>query len=190
MKSPGEAADRACGFSAMTEASRADWLRVAEFDAAFAKGLPDRVLGLLRLLDDDCHGFAINRFQHCLQAATRAHRAGRSEQYVVCALLHDVGAALAPAKHGEFAALILKPYVSARNHWMLRHHDVFQGYYFQHFFGGDRNARERYRGHPHFEYTAEFCRDFDQSSFDASYDAMPLTAFEPMLRRLLSTPAI
>jgi predicted HD phosphohydrolase len=170
----------------MTEATQADWDGIAEADAAFAGSLPDWLLGHMRLLEDERHGFAIDRLQHGLQAATRALRAGRDEEYVVCALVHDVGTILAPANHAEFGAMIMRPYVSERNYWMLRHHDVFQSYYFQHFFGGDRNRREYLRGHPDFEYTAEFCHQFDQNAFDPDYDTLPLMAFEPMVRRVLA----
>ncbi len=170
----------------MTQSTKAEWLGIAKADAEFARGLPDWLLGHLSLLRNDCHGFAVDRLEHSLQCATRAHRAGRDEEYVTCALMHDIGAILAPADHAEYGAMVLRPYVSERNHWMLRHHDVFQGYYFFQFFGGNRNEREQFRGHPHFEHTAEFCHQFDQSAFDPDYGSMPLEAFEPIVRRVLS----
>jgi predicted HD phosphohydrolase len=173
-------------FNAMTEAGSEQWRAIAQADAIYAAGLPDRLLGQLRLLRDERHAFSIDRLEHCLQAASRALHDGRDEEYVVCALLHDVGAALAPADHAEFAAMVLRPFVSERNHWMLRHHGIFQGYYFFHFFGMDRNLRERLRGHPHFDYTAEFCERYDQNAFDPAYPSLPLEAFEPMLRRVLA----
>ncbi len=174
------------GFNAMTEGDQADWAAIAQGDATFAEGLPGRLLSHLAQLRDDRHGFLVDRLEHCLQTATRAHRAGREEEYVVCALVHDVGALLAPDDHAEFGAMILRPYISERNHWMMRRHAIFQGYYFYHFFGMDRDLREQFRGHPHFEYTAEFCHQFDQNAFDPSYRSMPLEAFEPMLGRLLA----
>jgi predicted HD phosphohydrolase len=174
-------------FRALTEATPADWMHVAEADAAFARRLPDWLLGQLALLRDDCHGFPVDRLEHCLQTATRAHRAGHDEEYVVCALIHDIGAMLAPDDHAEFGAMILRPYISDQNHWMLRHHGIFQGYYFYHYFGGDRHAREQFRGHPHFERTAEFCHRFDQAAFDPDYESMTLAAFDPILRRVLAT---
>jgi len=170
----------------MTEATQADWACVARADAEFARGLPDWLFGHLALLESDCHGFAVDRLEHCLQTATRAHRAGHDEEYVTCALLHDIGAVLAPADHAEFGAMILRPYISDRNHWMMRRHDVFQGYYFFHFFGGNRHQREQFRGHPDFEYTAQFCHQFDQAAFDPTYDSMPLEAFKPIVRRVLA----
>jgi predicted HD phosphohydrolase len=150
--------------------------------------LPDRVLRHLKLLGGDFGGYPVDRLEHCLQTATRAHRDGRDEEYVVCALLHDIGDQLAPANHAAHAATILKPYVSDANHWMVQHHGIFQGYYFFHHLGLDRDMREQFRGHPHFEHTARFCHLYDQVAFDPNYDSMPLEAFEPMLRRVLSRP--
>jgi predicted HD phosphohydrolase len=176
-------------FRAMTEATKADWTAIAEGDAAFALSLPDWLLGHLSMLRDDRHGFAVDRLEHSLQTATRAHRAGHDEEYVVCALFHDIGSMLAPKDHGEFAALVLRPFISEQNHWMLANHAVFQGYYFFHFFGDDRHARDRFRDHPHFEYTAHFSHAYDQAAFDPDYDSMPLSAFEPIVRRLLAAPS-
>ncbi len=173
-------------FSAMTEATGANWLMVRDGDRAYAGDVAGRLLEHLGQLRDDRHGMAVDRLDHCLQSATRAHRAGRDEEFVVCALTHDVGSSLAPHDHGAFAATILAPYVSERHQWMVRHHDIFQGYYYRHVFGADRHIRDRFRGHPDFEYTAEFCHQFDQSAFDPDYDAMPLSAFEPIVRRVLA----
>ena len=172
-------------FHAMTEGTRAQWSRILEADAAFSRDVAGRVLGHLTLLRDDTHGFAVDRLEHALQTATRAHRAGFDEEYVTCALLHDIGAAMSPFEHAAFAATLLKPYVSEGNHWMVEHHDLFQGYHYLHLMGGNRNARNRFRGHRHFRQTVEFCDRFDQAAFDPTYDSMPLQAFEPMVRRVL-----
>jgi predicted HD phosphohydrolase len=173
-------------FHAMTEGTAADWAGIERADAAYERGLADRLLAVLPLLAGEPHGFAIDRLQHGLQAASRAYRDGRDEPYVVCALLHDIGAALAPADHAAMAAMVLRPFVPEADHWMLAHHDIFQGYYFLHFLGHDREARERFRGHTHFERTADFARLYDQSAFDPDYPTMPLDAFVPILRRVLA----
>ena len=175
-------------FHAMTEGTPEDWQAIAAASAEFGRGLPDRLLSHLELLRGDCGGFAIDRLEHSLQTATRAHRDGRDEEYVVCALIHDIGDILGPSNHAEIGAVILKPYVSERNHWMLDHHRIFQGYYFFHHLGLDRDMREQFRGHPDFEHTAQFCHQYDQNAFDPAYDSMPLEAFEPMLRRVLAMP--
>jgi predicted HD phosphohydrolase len=71
---------------------------------------------------------------------------------------------------------------------MVKHHGIFQGYYFFHFLGLDRDMREKFRGHPHFEKTEEFCRVFDQVAFDPDFRSMPLEAFEPMLQNVFRQP--
>lgn len=175
-------------FTAMTDGTAEDWAAIGLAAQAHRGRHVDRIVDHLRLLDDDHGGFAVDRLEHSLQTATRAHRAGEDEEYVVCALLHDLGDILLPASHAEFGAAILKPYVSEANHWMLEHHGVFQGYYFFHHLGLDRDMREQFRGHPHFERTAKFCHQYDQNSFDPGYDSMPLEAFAPMMRRVMETP--
>ncbi len=97
-----------------------------------------------------------------------------------------MGYSFAPDNHSAFAAAILRPYVSKENHWIVKHHGVFQGYYYWHHVGRDRDARERYRGHPQFEACANFCERWDQTSFDPDYDTLPLEHFEPMVRRLFA----
>lgn len=174
-------------FHAMVDGTREDWMIIGRSSAEFNKGLATRVLDHLKLLDGDFGGFAIDRLEHSVQTATRAHRAGMDEEYVVCALLHDIGDTLGSANHADIGAAILKPFVSEKNHWMLENHGIFQGYYFFHHLGLDRDMRERYRGHPYFEYTAQFCHLYDQTAFDPSYESMPLSAFEPMVQRVFSS---
>lgn len=148
--------------------------------------LVDNVLGLLKQMQGPTLGYQIDRYEHSLQSATRAQRDGADEEMVVAALLHDIGDVIAPDNHSQLAAAVLRPYVSERTHWIVEHHGIFQGYYFWHFEGRDRNARERYRGHPHFEACADFCARWDQTSFDPDYDTLPLEVFEPMVRRLFA----
>jgi predicted HD phosphohydrolase len=175
-------------FRAMTEGTLEDWRLIGGELQRFANKLPDRLIAHLELLRGDHGGFPIDRLDHCLQTATRAYQAGRDEEYVVCALLHDIGDTLGSYNHADVAGVIVQPFVSEQNHWMVEHHDIFQGYYFFHFLGLDRDMREEYRGHPHFEKTEEFCRLFDQTAFDPNFKAMPLKAFEPMIQRVFSRP--
>jgi len=183
----GEVLDRA-RFKTMTESTAEDWAAIGRAAAPHRGELPDRILAHLNLLKGDHGGFAVDRLEHSLQTATRAHKDGRDEEYVVCALIHDIGDVLGPANHAEVGAVILKPYVSDANHWMMDKHGIFQGYYFFHHLGLDRDMREQHRGHPHFEYCAQFCHLYDQNSFDPDYRSMPLADFEPMLRRVLAAP--
>jgi len=175
-------------FKAMTEGTQEDWSIILKDALEFNKGLADRVLTHLRLLDGDFGGFPIDRLQHSLQTATRAHRDGRDEEYVICALLHDIGDTLGSYNHPDIAAAILKPFVSEKNHWMVANHGVFQGYYFFDYIGLDKNLRDNFKDHPYYEYTAQFCHLYDQMAFDPDYESEPLEFFEPMLKRLFSQP--
>ena len=175
-------------FRAMDESTQADWMAIGSHFMPFAGQLADRVLTHLKLLDGDYGGFPIDRLQHSLQTATRAHQGGESEDYVVMALLHDIGDTLGSYNHPDIAAAILKPFINPKLLWMCEHHGIFQGYYFFHYIGLDRDLREAFRGHEHFAETARFCEQYDQTAFDASFESAPLEFFEPMVRRLLSRP--
>jgi predicted HD phosphohydrolase len=175
-------------FRSMDHGTAEDWATIGSHFFPYAQGLADRVLTHLKLLDGDYGGFPIDRLQHSLQTATRAHRGGESEDYVVMALLHDIGDTLGTLNHPDIAAAIIKPFADEKLHWMCEHHGIFQGYYFFHYLGMDRDMREQFRGHPHFEDTARFCELYDQTAFDDSYDTAPLDLFEPMVRRFFSAP--
>ncbi|WP_293620582.1 HD domain-containing protein [Ponticaulis sp.] len=175
-------------FKSFVDSTRDDWMIIGRETAEFNKGLADRVLDHLRILRGDYGGFPIDRLEHSLQTATRAHRDGRDEEYVVCALLHDIGDTLGSYNHPDIAAAILKPFVSEQNHWMVANHGVFQGYYFFEHLGLNKNMREQYQGHPWYEYTAQFCHLYDQAAFDPDYESETLEFFEPMVRRVFEKP--
>ncbi len=175
-------------FHAMTEGTQEDWAIIAGASAQYGRELPERIVTHLNLLKGDCGGFVVDRLEHSLQTATRAFRDGRDEEYVVCALLHDIGDVLCPRNHPDIGAAMVFPFVSEANHWMVQQHGIFQGYYFFHHLGLDRDMREQFRGHPHFEHTAQFCHLYDQAAFDPTYESMPLEAFVPMLHRVMSVP--
>lgn len=175
-------------FTRMEHSTREDWDIITGEFMKTSKGLPDRVLAHLQLLDGDTGGFAVDRLTHSLQTATLALKDGRDEEYVVCALLHDIGDTLGTYNHPDIAAAILKPFVSEANLWMVEHHGIFQGYNFFHHVGMDRNMRDRFRGHPHFDRTAEFIELYDNPAFDPAAETLPLPEFEPMVRRLFAVP--
>jgi len=175
-------------FIRMQDSTQQDWQLIGAEFMQFSKGLPARIIQHLRLLEGDYGGFPIDRYTHSLQTATRALRDGRDEEYAVCALLHDIGDTLGSFNHPDIAAAILKPFVSDENLWMVQHHGIFQGYYFFHHLGLDRNMREQFRQHPHFERTAEFCELYDNPAFDPKAETLPITEFEPMLRKLFASP--
>ena len=180
-------ADRAT-FRHMEEGTAQDWAKIADHFIPFTQGLADRVLAHLKLLEGDFGGFPVDRLTHSLQTATRAMRGGEDEDYVVMALLHDIGDTLGSYNHPDIGAAILKPFVDERVRWIAEKHGIFQGYYFFHYIGLDRDMREAFRGHPHFEDTARFCELYDQTAFDPAYGSAPLSVFEPMVRRVLAAP--
>ena len=175
-------------FTSMERSTGEDWAIIGTSFVPFAQKLPDRILAHLRLLDGDYGGFAVDRLTHSLQTATLAHRAREDEEYVVCALLHDIGDTLGSFNHPDIAAAILRPFVSEENHWMVEKHGIFQGYYFFHHVGMDRHMREAFRDHPYFARTEEFCAKYDGPAFDARGETKPLAFFEPMVRRVLAQP--
>jgi predicted HD phosphohydrolase len=175
-------------FTRMEDGTREEYQYLGRLEQSYSDATADRVLDYFRAQGETLEGYAISRQQHALQTATRALRDGAEEEMVVAALLHDVGDALAPYNHGEFAASILRPYVSERTWWIVKHHGIFQAYYYAHHTGGDRNARDRYRDHPCYAATVEFCHRWDQASFDPEYDTLPLEHFEPLLKRVFARP--
>jgi len=176
------------GFRNMAEGTREDWGKIVKHAMEFNTGLADRILNHLKLLDGDFGGFPIDRLQHSLQTATRAHRDGRDDEYVVCCLLHDIGDTLGSYNHADIAAAILEPFISEKNHWMIKHHAIFQGYYFFEHIGMDKNMREQFKDHPHYSYTAQFVHLYDQAAFDPDYESENLSFFEPMVRKLFESP--
>ena len=162
---------------------------VAEAQVHLNDRVADRLLAQLDTLKGPTLGYQVDRYEHSLQTATRALRDGARTDMVVAALLHDIGDALAPANHSELAAAIVAPYVDEETTWVVRHHGVFQGYHYWHKIGFDRDARERYRGSPHFDAAAHFCGEWDQQAFDPDYDTLPIEAFEPLVREVFSRPA-
>ena len=175
-------------FTAMDNGTQADWSIISKDYMAFASKLPDRVLTHLKLLDGDFGGFPIDRMQHSLQCATRAHRDGRDEAYVVMALLHDIGDTLGTYNHPDMGAAMIKPFVTEEEHWICAQHGLFQGNYYFHYLGMDRDARDVHRGHQYWDACEAFCRKYDQAAFDPDYDSEPLEFFEPMLRRVMAKP--
>jgi len=175
-------------FVHMADGTAEDYRIIGEAMKEANKPLADDVLALLQENERIDLGYQVTRLEHSLQAATHAFRDNQSEEMVVAALLHDVGDTLAPFNHAQVAAAILRPYVSAQTHWVVLHHGHFQTYYYNHHFGRDRNARDAFQGHPHYQACVDFCAKYDQNAFDPAFDTMPLSAFEPMVHRLFAKP--
>jgi predicted HD phosphohydrolase len=179
---------RMVSFHAMADGTREDYLLLNESEIEYARALPEKILAALGKLSDTLEGYPVSRLEHSLQAATRAVRDNADDELVLAALVHDVGDELAPYNHQEIAAGIIRPYVRPEVTWIVEQHGLFQNYYYVHHFGGDRNARDRYRDHPWYEACRRFCADWDQISFDPGYPAENLGYFEPLVRQIFSRP--
>ena len=173
-------------FTEMKKGTKEDYLLLDKNEKDFAKKTADRILKFLSSLTETLEGYQVSRLEHSLQSATRALHAGESEEMIVAALLHDIGDELAPMNHSEYAASILKPYVSEKTHWIVEKHGEFQAYYYAHHLGGNRNKRDKYKGHKYFDACVNFCEKYDQCSFDPNYETYPLEKFEPMVRNIFA----
>jgi predicted HD phosphohydrolase len=175
-------------FTRMADGTAEDYALLARYEEQYLQGLPGRLLDALDRLKGSFGGYRVTRYEHSLQSATRALRDGKPEEYVVACLLHDIGDDLAPWTHDEMVATILRPFVDPAITWMIGHHGAFQLHYYGAFTGEDPNTRERWRDHPCYEATVEFCERYDQNCFDPDYDTLPVEDFEPRVRRVFSAP--
>ena len=175
-------------FSKMEDGTVEEYAFLEPLYTKFSHDLPDRVMGFLKQMQGDRFGYQIDRYDHSLQSATRAERDGADEETIVCALLHDIGDVLSPDNHSQVVAAILQPFISEQNFWVLKHHGLFQGYYYFHHINKDRNIREKFKDHQFYQACVDFCFQWDQCSFDPNYDNLPLEHFEPMVRRVMSEP--
>jgi predicted HD phosphohydrolase len=175
-------------YTRMADMTESD-MELLDADAdADAKELPGRLMDAVAALESFQGSLKVSRLEHSLQSATRAHRAGKDKEYVVAALLHDIGDALAPHSHGPLVGAVLRPFVSERICWVVEKHPLFQAYYYAHLMGADRNARDRYRDHPYYDDCVEFCEHFDQNCFDPDFESLPLEFFRPMVEEVFSRP--
>ena len=173
-------------FTEMIKGTKEDSLFLDKHEKDFANKTAERILKFMSNLTETLEGYQISRLEHSLQSATRAYKNKESEEMVVAALLHDIGDELAPMNHSEYAAAILKPYVSEKTHWIIEKHGEFQMYYYAHHLGGNRNKREQYKNHKYYQDTINFCEKYDQSSFDPNYKSLPLEFFRPMVKKIFS----
>ena len=173
-------------FKRMDEGSASDYALLDEFETDYIKGLPDRIIHSLQRLEDTLGGYQVTRLQHSLQSATRAEADGADIELIVAALIHDIGDELAPLNHSEYAAAIIKPYVSKKTHWIIEKHGEFQMYYYAHHLGKNKNQRDKYKNHEYFDDAINFCEKWDQASFDPNYKSLPLEKFAPMVKNIFS----
>ena len=173
-------------FKEMKKGTKEDYLLLDKHEKKFAQNTAERIMNFMKTLTDTLEGYKISRLEHSLQTATRALKDGASDEMIVAALLHDIGDELAPLNHSEYAAAVLKPYVSERTHWIIEKHGLFQMYYYAHHLGENKNERDKFKDHKYYQDTVDFCEKWDQKSFDPNYESFPLDHFEPMVRRLFS----
>lgn len=172
-------------FSEMKSGTAEDYQFLEECDRQFTASQPARIIDLLRQQENSFTGYKIDRLHHALQTATRALRDGATEDWVTAALLHDIGDGVAAYSHGEFAASILRPFVSDEILWTVKYHPVIQEHYYVHHLGRDPNRRDRLRASPYYAAALTFCERWDQASFDPDYDTLPLDSFEQTLWSVL-----
>ncbi|MDX1784738.1 HD domain-containing protein [Roseovarius sp. ZX-A-9] len=177
-------------FTQMKDGTKEDYEFLTAHEIDHTKHTAHRLLKALVELDKGFSGYQITRLGHSVQSATRAWRDGADTDWVVAALLHDIGDIYAPYNHDEYAATILKPFVREQCTWVVATHGDFQMlYYGHHLEGFDQNKRERHRGHAYFDDCAEFCERWDQASFDPNYESLPLEFFAPMVEEVFARPA-
>ena len=177
-------ADPVVSFTRMDRGTAADYALLDELSRPYIAKTGERALAYLKNLEGGLAGYRVDRYEHSLQTATRALRAGECEEIVVAALLHDIGDDLAPENHAEVGAGVLRPYVAKHTYWMVLQHGLFQGYYYFDKIGRDAGERERHRAHPAYGMTVRFCANYDQLSFDPDYDTLPIDEFVPMVARV------
>lgn len=177
------------GFRQMADGTAEEYALLERYERYYAAGLADRIMDTLGHLEGSLGGYLITRLEHSLQSATRARLDGADVNWVVAALVHDIGDELAPYNHSELAASILQPYVPEEVHWVVLHHGVFQSYYYAHHLGGDRNLRDRYRDHRWAGLCEDFCASWDQSSFDPDFPIHPLESFRDDVREVFGRAA-
>ena len=173
-------------FVQMKDGTKEDYLLLEKHEKKYIEGTADRLIKFMSGLTNTLEGYQITRLEHSLQSATRALNDKANDEMVVATLLHDIGDELAPLNHSEYAAALLKPYVSEKTHWIIEKHGEFQMYYYVHHLGGNRNQRDKYKGHKYYKDTLDFCENWDQTSFDPNFKSLPLKEFEPMVKKIFS----
>ena len=173
-------------FTEMKNGTKEDYLLLDKHEKKYIEGTADRLLNFMSSLNSTLEGYKVSRLEHSLQTATRAFNDKASDEMIVASLLHDIGDELAPLNHAEYAAAVLKPYVSEKTYWIVEKHGIFQLYYYGHHIGADKNEREKYKGHKYYKDTIDFCENWDQKSFDPNFKSLTLKDFEPYVKKIFS----
>ena len=173
-------------FKQMKDGTKEDYLLLDKHEKKYIEGTADRILKFMSSLNSTLEGYQITRLEHSLQTATRALNDRADDEMIVASLLHDIGDELAPLNHAEYAAAVLKPYVSEKTHWIVEKHGIFQTYYYAHHLGGNKNKRDKFKGHKYYKDAVNFCENWDQKSFDPNFKSMTLESFEPLVKKIFS----
>ena len=173
-------------FTEMKNGTKDDYLLLDKHEKKYIEGTADRLIKFMSELSNTLEGYQITRLEHSLQTATRALNDKASEEMIVATLLHDIGDELAPLNHSEYAGTVLKPYVSEKTHWIIEKHGEFQMYYYAHHLDGNRNQRDKYKGHKYYKATVDFCENWYQKSFDPNFKSLSLNEFEPFVKKIFS----
>ena len=173
-------------FKQMKDGTQEEYLLLDKHEKKYIEGTADRLISFMSGLNNTLEAYQITRLEHSLQPATRALNDKANDEMIVAALLHDIGDELAPLNHSEYAAAVLKPFVSEKTHWIIEKHGEFQMYYYAHHLNGNRNKRDKYKGHIYYQDTINFCENWDQKSFDRNFKSLPLKEFEPLIKKIFS----
>jgi len=173
-------------FTEMKHGSKDDYLLLDKYEQEYINGTADRIIKFMSGLNSTLEGYKITRLEHSLQTATRALNDKADDEMIVAALLHDIGDELAPLNHSEYAAAVLKPYVSEKTHWLVEKHGEFQMYYYAHHLDGNKNQKDKYKGHKYYKDTSKFCENWDQKSFDPNFKSLNLKDFELFIKKIFS----
>ena len=173
-------------FKQMKDGTKEEYLLLDKHEKKYIEGTADRIIRFMSGLNNTLEGYQITRLEHSLQTATRALNEKAGDEMVVAALLHDIGDELSPLNHSEYAAAVLKPYVSEKTRWIVEKHGIFQLYYYAHHIGGNKNEREKYKGHKYYKDTIDFCENWDQKSFDPNFKSLSLKEFKPFVKKVFS----
>ena len=173
-------------FKQMKDGTKEEYLLLDKHEKKYIEGTANRLIKFMNGLSNTLEGYQVTRLEHSLQTATRALNDKADDEMVVAALLHDIGDELAPLNHSEYAAAVIKPYVSEKTHWIIEKHGEFQMYYYAHHLNSNRNQRDKYKGHKFYKDTLNFCENWDQKSFDPNFKSLPLKKFEPLVKKIFS----
>ena len=173
-------------FTQMKDGTKEDYLLLDKYEKKYIKGIADRLIKFIGGLSSTLEGYQVSRLEHSLQTATRAFQDKAEDEMIIASLFHDIGDELAPLNHAEYAAAVLKPYVSEKTHWIVEKHGIFQTYYYAHHLGDNKNKREKFKGHKYYNDAVNFCENWDQKSFDPNFKSMTLEDFKPLVKKIFS----